>query len=274
MAETGCLKDGHFNNLEVGGGTIFSGNFDTTLVRSKYDFGANVAIAFQSDGTTGDTGVAGESYQWNFRCGNTLEVVSLGDNQTLMGPVLATTGLNVSGDQTNNDGLVFRGRSSLAMGKLNKDYFKVGTSPAFYAYIKFAVANVSGFDDLRFGFVKVEAFNADPNALDEAACIGWVASANPASVGTHTILNGASTVPTDLTAPSSGEWADAATHSFKVLVSATGAVTYEYDGVSPTGAIAFPFDDAEEVTPFFFARHDAASQGGALIWQELEFGLQ
>lgn len=273
MSETGCLKDGHFQNLEVGGTTIFSGNFDTTLVRSKYDLGANVAIAFQSDGTTGDSGIAGESNQWNFRCGNTLEVVSLGDNQTLMGPVLATTGLNVSGDQTNNDGVVFRGRYFLAMGKLNKDYFKVGTSPAFYAYIKFSVEDVSGFGDCRFGFVKVEAHNNDPDGLDEAACIGWIASAEPASVGTHTILNGASTVPTNLTAPASGEWADGATHTFKVLVSAKGAVTYEYDGESPTGAIAFTFDDAEEVTPFFFARHDS-DVGGALIWQELEFGLQ
>lgn len=273
MGEVGCLKDGNFQNLQVDGGTIFSGTFDTTLVRSNYDLGANVAIAFQSDGTTGDTGVAGESYQWNFRCGNTLEVVSLGDNQALMGPVLATTGLNVSGDQTNNDGVVFRGRSSLAMGKLNKDYFKVGTSPAFYAYIKFSVEDVSGFDDCRFGFVKVESHNNDPDGLDEAACIGWIASANPASVGTHTILNNATTSSTNLTAPSSGEWADAATHSFKVLVSATGAVTYEYDGVSPTGAVAFSFDDAEEVTPFFFARHDSGV-GGTLIWQELQFGLQ
>lgn len=273
MAEVGCLKDGYFQNLQVEGGTIFRGNFDTTLVKSKFDLGANVAIGFSSDGTTGDTGVAGESHQWVFRCGNTLEVVALGDGQTLMGPVLAATGLNVSGDQTNNDGVVFRGRSSLAMGKLNKDYFTVGTSPAFYAKIKFSVQDVSGFDDLRFGFVKVEAFNADPDALDEAACIGWIAQGNPATVGTHTILNGASTVTTNLTAPSSGEWADTASHSFTVFVSATGAVTYKYDDEAPTGAIAFSFDDTEVVTPYFFARH-FADVGGTLIWEELEFGLQ
>ena len=273
MAEVGCLKDGAFHNLQVEGDTVLSGNFDTTLVRSKFDLGANVGIAFQSDGTTGDTGVANQIHQWNFRCGNTLSVAAIGDNQTIMGPQLEPLGLNVAGDQTDGDGWVFRGRSNLSMGKLNKDYFTVGTSPAFYAKIKFSVEDVSGFLDIRFGFAKVEAHNADPDGLADMACIGWVASAANANVGTVTIKGGAATVTTPVTAPSSGEWADTITHSFGVFVSATGVVTYEYDGVAPTGAEVYSLTNALVVTPFFHLEHHA-NLGGKLIWKELEFGLQ
>ena len=84
---------------------------------------------------------------------------------------------------------------------------------------------------------------------------------------------GASTVATDLTAPSSGDWADGATHTFKIMVSAAGVVTYELDDTAPTGAVAFTFDNAEVVTPYWFHRHDS-DVGGAVIWQTFEYGLQ
>ena len=64
-----------------------------------------------------------------------------------------------------------RGRSVAALGTLNKDYFTVGTSPAFFFKVQFSIADVSGIDDLRCGFAKVEAHNADPDALDELAAM-------------------------------------------------------------------------------------------------------
>ena len=180
-----------------------------------------------------------------------------------------TAGLDVSGDQTNNDGWSIRGRSASALGALNKDHFIVGTSAAFYFKVKFSIADVSGIDDLRCGFAKVEAHNADPDGLDELATMAVMAG----DIKTQTIINGASTVATDLTAPSSGDWADGATHTFKILVSAAGVVTYELDDTTPTGVAAYTFDNGEVVTPYWFHRHDA-ELGGAIIWQTFEYGLQ
>ena len=234
---------------------------------TKFDLGAQVSLDPQSDGSI-FSGATGEINQWGFRCGNTLAVHAIG-TQTLLAPALAATGLNVSGDQTNNDGWAMRGRSVAALGTLNKDHFKVGTSPAFFFKVKFTLADVSGLDDLRCGFAKVEAHNADPDALDELATMAVMAG----DIKTQTIINNASTIATDLTAPSSGDWADGATHTFKIMVSAAGVVTYELDDTAPTGAVAFTFDDAEVVTPYWFHRFDATSPG-AITWQTFEFGLQ
>ena len=251
------------------GANKFTGatTFTNDVRISKFDLGAQVSLDPQSDGSI-FSGATGEINQWGFRCGNTLAVHAIG-TQTLLAPALAATGLNVSGDQTNNDGWAMRGRSVAALGTLNKDYFTVGTSPAFFFKVQFSIADVSGIDDLRCGFAKVEAHNADPDALDELAAMHVVSG----DIKTTTIINNASTVTTDLTAPSSGDWADGATHTFKIMVSAAGVVTYELDDTAPTGAVAFTFDDGEVVTPYWFHRHDS-DVGGAITWTSFEFGLQ
>ena len=260
-------------NLTDGGTVAGAVTLSSTVTQAlqsnvtKFDLGAQVSLDPQSDGSI-FSGATGEINQWGFRCGNTLAVHAIG-TQTLLAPALNAAGLDVSGDQTNNDGWAMRGRSVASLGRLNKDYFTVGTSPAFYFKVKFTLADVSGLDDIRCGFAKVEAHNANPDALDELAAMHVVSG----DIKTTTIINNASTVTTDLTAPSSGDWADGATHTFKILVSAAGVVTYELDDTAPTGAVAFTFDDAEVVTPYWFHRHDS-DVGGAVIWQEMEFGLQ
>jgi hypothetical protein len=272
------LKNGNrdFNNVLDSFLSLNSGDSDTVAGQitkttndnvTKFDLGAQVSLDPQSDGTA-FSGATGEINQWGFRCGNTLAVHAIG-TQTLLAPALNAIGLDVSGDQTNNDGWAMRGRSVASLGRLNRDHFIVGTSPAFFMKCKFSIADVSGIDDLRCGFAKVEAHNADPDALDELATMAVMAG----DIKTQTIINGASTVATDLTAPSSGDWADGETHTFKILVSAAGVVTYELDDTAPTGAVAFTFDNGEVVTPYWFHRHDS-DLGGAIIWQEMEFGLQ
>lgn len=257
-----------FNNILDSVATLKDQNTKTTSDNvTKFDLGAQVSLDPQSDGSI-FSGATGEINQWGFRCGNTLAVHAIG-TQTLLAPALTATGLNVAGDLTNNDGWAMRGRSVASLGRLNKDYFTVGTSPAFYMKCKFSIADVSGIDDLRCGFAKVEAHNADPDALDELAAMHVVSG----DIKTTTIINNATTVTTDLTNPSSGDFADGATHTFKIMVSATGVVTYELDDTAPTGAVAFTFDDAEVVTPYWFHRHDS-DVGGAVIWQTFEFGLQ
>jgi len=253
------------------GGTI-DGNLTLkgTQLTTKFDLGTQVSLDPQSDGSI-FSGATGEINQWGFRCGNTLAVHAIG-TQTLLAPALAATGLNVSGDQTNNDGWAIRGRSVASLGTLNKDHFTVGTSGAFFFKVKFSIADVSGVDDLRCGFAKVEAHNADPDALDELATLAVMAG----DIKTQTIINNASTVATDLTSgggDAAGNFADDGVHEFTINVSDAGAVTYLIDGATPAGAVAYTFDDGEVVTPYWFHRHDS-DVGGAIIWQTFEFGLQ
>ena len=47
-------------------------------------------------------------------------------------------------------------------------------------------------------------------------------------------------------------FADGATHTFSVLVSASGVVTYQIDGSAPTTTLAQTFDDGDVVIPFFY----------------------
>ena len=258
MATNGCLSD-----LTIRGKLTSSGD----IIVTNFDLGAQVSLDAQSDGSL-FSGTAGETSQWKFRCGNTLSVVPIGA-QTLLAPALTTTGLNIAGDQNDNDGWEFRGRSSLSLGKLNKDYFTIGTSPAFYIKCKFSIANVSGIDDLRMGFAKVEAFTATTDDYNDIATMACLAG----DINTSTITGNETTINTDLTAPSSGDWVDAATHTFQVNVSAQGVVTYLLDSTTPTGAIAYTFTDGLHVTPFWYHINDSGL-GGDIIWQEFSFGLQ
>ena len=243
-------------------------NFVVPPVVNRFDLGAQVTKCPQSDGSIFE-GAAGETNQWMFRCGNTLSVVAIG-TQTLLGPLLSTSGLDISGDQTNNDGWEFRGASSLAKGRLNKDYFTVGTSPAFYAKCRFSIADVSGIDDLRFGFAQSdEAFTATTDNYTDAAWMSVISG----DIKTQPILANASTVATDLTAPSSGDWADAATHTLEIRVDSAGVVTYLLDDTAPTGVAAYTFADGLKVTPMWFHRNDS-DVGGAIVWEIFEFGLQ
>jgi len=257
--------------LTVAGASTISGNarFTESVFVNKFDLGAQASMGFQSDGTIGSSMAAGQTNQWNFRCGNTLAAVAIGDGQATanIGPTLNVLGLNVSGDLVDNEGWEFRGCSSLALGKLNKDYFKIGTSPAFFFKVKFSIEDVSGIDDLRCGFAqKDEAFTATTDNYTDAA---WM-TVDGGDIKTKTIIGNAETVAIDL---DETNWADDETHTLKILVSATGVVTYELDDATPTGVAAYTFADELLVTPMWFHRHDA-NIGNHIIWQEFEFGLQ
>ena len=84
-------------------------------------------------------------------------------------------------------------------------------------------------------------------------------------INTETIKNAGATVTTDTTLT---DWADLATHTVQVKVSATGAVTYLYDGAEPTTVVAYSFDDAEVVVPFVYFLHntDIGETTGITNW--------
>lgn len=181
--------------------------------------------------------------------------------QTILSPSLGTNGLNISLDQTENDGV------EVCCGISNhcKGVFTVGTDAAFFVRMVFSIANVSGTDDCAFGLRKVAAYAAIDAYTDFAAL-----NVITGNINIETNLNNAGTVTTDTVL----NWADAETHELKVLVSAAGVVTFEVDGSIPGTTAAFTFDDTDTVVPFFYFLHAAAPVAGDVSLIEFECGLQ
>lgn len=179
--------------------------------------------------------------------------------QTIIGlGVKSSTGCDVSGDQTDNDGreICFSGGIT---SRAQRTYV-VGT--AFWARLKFSIATVAGTDDCAFGFRKAEAAQANIDDYDEMAVLNVISG----NITIETILNGGATVTTDTT----NNWADAAVHELRVNVAANGAVTYQIDNAAPIVTAAFSFDAGEILIPFMFFLQANAAQTGALNLIEFE----
>lgn len=179
--------------------------------------------------------------------------------ETIKAPVLAAGGLDVALDQTDDNGVeITRGitaRSPCA--------FTIGTH-AFYGKLTFSIADVSGTDDCCFGFRKAAAYAAF-DAYTDAAVLNVISG----TITIETILNDGATTTTSTT----DTWADAATHTLEVYVSAAGVVTYKIDGAAPTATATFTFDTGDVVIPFFSFLH-ASDLAGAILLQAWDVGLQ
>jgi hypothetical protein len=192
--------------------------------------------------------------------GNVFEYHIIG-TQTITAPSLAATGLDVGMDQTQGDGVeitqgILSGRSKAA--------FTVGTD-AFYAKCKFSIEDVSGLAECAFGFRTAEAYQAAIDDYNNMAVLNVQAGA----IKIETIDDNAATTTTDTT----NTWADGATHTLEVYVSAARAVTYKIDGAVPITTAAFFIDDGDVVIPFFHMVH-GSDVGGAVVLKEWEVGLQ
>ena len=182
--------------------------------------------------------------------------------QTIIAPIMGAGGLDINSlDQTANDGVEL----CLGINAANKGVFVVGTSPAFFAKMKFSIADVTGADECAFGFRKVEAYQATLDGYDELVSLNSISG----DINIETIINAGANVTTDTT----DNWADTETHELEILVSAAGVVTYKIDGRPPTTTAAFTFDDAEVVVPFLYILNDT-DVAGAIILKEFECGLQ
>jgi hypothetical protein len=181
--------------------------------------------------------------------------------QTLFMPTLAAGGIDVAGDQEANDGFAI----TQGITANDKHAYKVGTDGAFFARIKFSLADVSGTDDCSFGFRKAEAHQAAVDNYDEMASLNVISG----DIKIETILNNGATVVTDTT----DNWADNETHELEVRVSAAGVVTYRIDNKLPTTTAAFTFDADEVVVPFFQFIHDT-DLCDTIILKEWEVGYQ
>lgn len=200
-------------------------NFNVNPVTSKVSGGA-------ATGTAGDNNVlytkTGQ-YEWN--------VIG---TQTILAPSLDAFGLNLVQDNTNGDGI------ELSMGQtaLSPMAFTINQDAAFFFQGVFKVQDVSGANPLIIGLRKVQAFDATLANYTDFVSIGIVGTAAKIQLQTQLNTGGVTTTDTTQTV------ADGATMQFKILVSATGVVTYQLNYAAPTVVAAFQFDSGDVVIPF------------------------
>lgn len=177
-------------------------------------------------------------------------------------PVTTTSvGLDITGDLTDNDGF------EVTLGVLGATGtpFVIGDDPAFYACATIKITDVSGSDELMFGFRRAEPFQAVMTSYADYAAIGNVSG----DIKLETEVNAGGTTTTDTTA----NWADAETRQLCEYVTAAGVATYKIDGAAPSTTAAFTFDDGDPVVVYVYLRHDADIAEATAI-TKLEVGYQ
>ncbi len=211
------------------------------------------AGAGAATGAAGDENLMGlNDSQWEYHILGT---------QTILSPTLGTGGLDINMDQTDDDGVEL----CLGINAANKGVFTVGTDAAFFARMRFSIADVTGTDDCAFGFRLVEAYQATIDSYNDMAVLNVISG----NITIETILNAGGTTVTDTTL----DWADGETHELEVRVSAAGVVTYRVDGGEPATTAALTLDDGDLVVPFFFLVN-ASDLAGEVNLIEFECGLQ
>ncbi len=229
----------------------------TTNTRTVVNFDVQ-PVCVQEDGTAAST----TDTEVNVMAlgGAVFEYINI-NAQTILVPNIVATGLDIARDLTATDG------TEITEGILasSKSAYVVGTSPPFFARLRFTLTEVAGTADCAFGFRKAEAYQPLIDDYDEMAALNVISG----DIKIETIINAASTVTTDTT----NNWADAATKTLQINVSAAGVVTYLIDGIAPVTVAAFTFDDAEVVLPFFYFIHDT-NVAESTILLDWEVGLQ
>lgn len=184
--------------------------------------------------------------------------------QTILAPKLDAFGLNLVQDNTNGDGI------ELCMGQtsLSPMAFTIGSDAAFFLQAVFKVEDTSGTNPLIIGFRKAQAFDATLANYTDFATIGIVGTSNPNEIRIQTQVNTGGVVNTDTTQTV----ADGATIQLKILVSSSGAVTYQLNYATPTVVAAFTFDSGDVVVPFIrFAEAADITTQAAINYLECGF---
>jgi len=188
--------------------------------------------------------------------GRKFTYVNIG-TQTLA-PAMTATGLNISADQTDNEGIEIFSHSVGATGRP----FEVGRDPDFYFRLKFNIADVSGTDDFHVGFRMAEAHEAAVDSYENRCGLGIITAANPAAIYVVSELTaGAGTeVETDTT----DTLADGVTTTWEIRIDDAGRATYLIDGAAPSTTAAVTMGDGVLMIPFVSFIHANAAQAGAI----------
>lgn len=251
---------GNHTETVLPGGAKIEGPVQAEQSSHIIEYYDTAPLCVKKVGAGAATGTAGDENMYRLN-NSTWDYHVLG-TQTILAPTQGTYGLNIVQDETENDGT----EHCLGINAKTKGVFTVGTSPAFFARMKFYIDDVSGTDDCAFGFRKVEAYQANIDDYADMAVLNVISG----DIKIETIVGDAATVTTDTTA----NWADTETHELKVLVSAAGVVTYQIDGGTPATVAAYTFTDALAVVPFFYQLAAADPEAAAVELIEFECGLQ
>jgi len=227
--------------------------------RYTYEEFETIPRVSKNDGYSDPTGSTGDVNLLQTER-NIFEYHIKGAGQTILKPGWDADGLDISLDQTNDEGAEY----SQGITARSKAAF-VARAEAFFLKVQFAIADVSGTDDCAVGFRKAAAYQANIDDYTDMAVLNVISG----DIFIETILNNAATTSTDTT----NNWADGETHTLEIYVSKTGAATYKIDGAAPTTVAAFTFDDGDVLVPFFFFLH-AADVAGAVQIKSWECGLQ
>lgn len=187
--------------------------------------------------------------------------------QTIVAPAWNSTGLVVSGDLTDTEGVnyIFGGDDNVAKGKhVYTIGVGQGSARVFFAKLTWKVADVSGVTTSVFGIRKVQAFQTALTGYTDLACCGLVATSG--NVSTRTRLNNGTAVVTD----TGYDWADGETHTVLVEVYLDGKVRITYDTYIVLDR-SFTFDAGDTVVPFFDLLH-ATTSPGAMTWTAFTAG--
>lgn len=195
--------------------------------------------------------------------GRVLGAYPLGAGQTLLPNVVVANGLNIGGDQTDNEGFELFSHFMMASGKP----FVAGTDAAFYFTCKFEITDADGLDTLVVGFRQAEAVQNPYTGYTEYVGLGLNTAADPMAVKIITEKAGGGTTVTD----TMQTLAQSTAVQFKVLVSAAGVVTYQHDIAvpgtlaAPTATAAITLTSTCPVIPFFHFLHDTAIADQVII---------
>lgn len=216
----------------------FSLTFDAGGATKGLDMiGLGGAAVTQSTGATNYAIVSAGTTAGN---GQVLQYYILGAGQTLS-PAMAATGLDLTGDQADNEGFEIVAGWPGTVGRV----MYPGVDAAFKLCVTSIVTDVSDTDEFYFGFRRPEPYQANFADYNTYAVIGITAAAATATFHTLTEDDGGGATDTTLVAT----WADAATKTACVLVSASAAATYTVNGAADANAAAFSFDVGEGVIP-------------------------
>ena len=119
--------------------------------KTQENFNGIQTFALQGGGAC--AGATGETDTMTTELGNIFEYFILGGGQTIKTFPKTATGIDVTMDATDDEGVeIWQGNSAYG-----KHAYVIGTDVPFYAEAKFSVSVVDKFDELMIGFRKVEA---------------------------------------------------------------------------------------------------------------------
>jgi hypothetical protein len=218
------------------------------------------AIATAADNQVDWMNIRGQYFEW----------IQTAANSDIFFLQSTTVGWVIPNDNTDNDGI------EITQG-ITGNYpmsFTVGTDGPIKLSVKMTVPDVSDYDVCFVGFRKIEAYTAAVQAHAELGTdytdIAGL-NVNAGDIFSITRLNTGTAVLTDTT----NDWADAASITLSVFVSAAGVVTFQIDGAAPTvNTNTLTMDTGDVIIPtLIFTKNAGAASDTPPILQTYECGI-